>query len=66
MQGPLFRKDNADLYSMMICFIHIRLINLGFTKIYVCYRTVLCEILAASEYGGALPLCTHVATGYRI
>jgi len=21
---------------MMICFIHIRLINLGFTKIYVC------------------------------
>jgi len=32
----------------------------------VCLRTVLCEILAASEYGGALPLLPLVATGYRV
>jgi len=35
MQGPLLRKDNADLNSIMIRFIHIRLVNLGFTK-YTC------------------------------
>jgi len=35
VQGPLFRKDNADLNSMMTCFIQIRLVNLDFTK-YTC------------------------------
>jgi len=50
---------------MMICFIHIRLVNLGLTK-YTCAKKLYFEILAASEYGGALPLFTQVATGYRV
>jgi len=58
-------KIKLTLNGMMKCFIHNRLINLGFTK-YTYAKDLYFARFWHREYGTALPLFTQFASGHRV